>query len=73
MHKYPIESFERVELKEEAITLANTYITENVVGRLSLEDCKHIAIATINKVAVLASCNFKHIVNLETIKRNEND
>ena len=29
---------------------------------------RHIALATINKVDVLASWNFKHIVNLERIK-----
>ena len=33
-----------------------------------MDDCKHIALATINKVDVLASWNFKHIVNLERIK-----
>ena len=68
LHKYPVESFERVELTEEAILLANTYVTEKVVGKTSLEDCRHIAMATINKVDVLASWNFKHIVNLERIK-----
>jgi len=68
LHKYPNDSFERVELTEEAIILADTYITEGVVGRTSLEDCRHIAMATINKVDVLASWNFKHIVNLERIK-----
>jgi hypothetical protein len=48
--------------------LADSYIQENVVGRTSLEDCRHIALATINKVDVLASWNFKHIVNLDRIK-----
>ena len=43
-------------------------ITEKVVGKTSLEDCRHIALATINKVDVLASWNFKHIVNLDRIK-----
>ena len=38
LHKYPVESFERVELTEEAIILANTYIKENVVGRTSVKD-----------------------------------
>ena len=68
LHKYPTECFERVELTKEAITLADTYITEGVVGKTSIEDCRHIAIATINKVDVLASWNFKHIVNLDRIK-----
>jgi hypothetical protein len=44
------------------------YIAEKVVGITSLDDCRHIAIATINKVDVLASWNFKHIVNLARIK-----
>lgn len=62
------DKFERVELTEDAIKLADTYISEKVVGRTSMEDCRHIALATINKVDVLASWNFKHIVNLDRIK-----
>ena len=66
--KYSADKFQRVELTEEAIKLADTYIAEKVVGKTSLEDCRHIAIATIHKVDVLASWNFKHIVNLDRIK-----
>ena len=62
------DKFERVELSEEALKLADTYIEEKVVGKTSLEDCRHIAMATIHKVDVLASWNFKHIVNLDRIK-----
>ena len=68
LFKFPISYFERVELTEEAIKLADTYIEEKVVGKTSLEDCRHIAMATIYKVDVLASWNFKHIVNLDRIK-----
>ena len=66
--KYSADKFQRVELIEEAIKLADTYIEEKVVGKASLEDCRHIALATIHKVDVLASWNFKHIVNLDRIK-----
>ena len=66
--QYSADKFERVELTHEAIKLAYTYILEKVVGKTSLEDCRHIALATINKVDVLASWNFKHIVNLDRIK-----
>ena len=66
--KYSSDKFERVELTEDAIKLADTYIREKVVGKTSLEDCRHIALATIHKVDVLASWNFKHIVNLDRIK-----
>ncbi len=51
--KYPRDRFERIELTEETMTLADRYITEKVVGRSGLEDCRHIALATINKVDVL--------------------
>jgi len=66
--KYPTDRFERIELTEEIMTLADRYITEKVVGISSLEDCRHIALATVNRVDVLASWNFKHIVNLDRIK-----
>jgi hypothetical protein len=62
------DKFERIELTEDAIILADTYIADKVVGRTSLEDCRHIALATIHKVDVLVSWNFKHIVNLDKIK-----
>ncbi len=68
LHNYSADKFQRVELTEEAIKLADTYISEKVVGKTSLEDCRHIALATIHKVDVLASWNFKHIVNLDRIK-----
>ncbi len=53
---------------DEEFKVANKYIAEKVVGKSSIEDCRHIALATINKVDVLASWNFKHIVNLDKIK-----
>ena len=68
LYIFSADKFERIQLTEEAIQLADTYISEKVVGKTSLEDCRHIALATINKVDVLASWNFKHIVNLDRIK-----
>jgi len=68
LFKYPSSFFERVLLSEESMMLANAYIYEKVVGETSLADCRHIALATVNKVDVLASWNFKHIVNLNKIK-----
>lgn len=68
LHQYSSDRFERIQLTEEAIKLADTYISEKVVGKTSLEDCRHIALATIHRVDVLASWNFKHIVNLDRIK-----
>ena len=58
----------RVELSEEAVMPADTYIVEKVVGKTSREDCFHIALATINKADILVSWNFKHIVNVIRIR-----
>lgn len=66
--KYPSDRFDRIELTQEVIDLADKYISGKVVGRTSLTDCRHIALATINRVDVLASWNFKHIVNLDRIR-----
>jgi predicted nucleic acid-binding protein len=68
LQNYDKSCFEEIEMTTEAKQLANQYINKKVVGRTSFEDCCHIALATIHKVDVLASWNFKHIVNLERIK-----
>ena len=68
LDNYDKKFIENVSLTEEARQLADKYIAEKVVGITSLDDCRHIALATINKVDVLASWNFKHIVNLARIK-----
>jgi uncharacterized protein with ATP-grasp and redox domains len=68
LDNYDENSLEKIVLTDEAKELANKYITDNVIGKTSLDDCRHIALATINKVDVLASWNFKHIVNLNRIK-----
>jgi hypothetical protein len=59
---------ERLKLTDEAVTLADRYLDERVVGATSRTDCQHIAIATLNRVDVLVSWNFKHIVNLRRIR-----
>jgi predicted nucleic acid-binding protein len=68
LNNYDKNSFENVVATDEVRELADKYIAENVVGKTSLDDCKHIAFATINKVDILASWNFKHIVNITRIK-----
>jgi hypothetical protein len=49
--------------------LAEHYIKERVITRKFREDALHIAIAVINRVHVLVSWNFKHIVNLDRIRK----
>jgi hypothetical protein len=64
----PKDLIEYIEISPEAIDLADKYISENVVGKTSRDDCIHIALATINRADVLISWNFKHIVNYKRIR-----
>ncbi len=66
--KYESSQFEHIEMNEQVEELANKYIEEKVVGKTSIEDCRHIALGTINNVNILASWNFKHIVNYDRIR-----
>ncbi|MBI2968322.1 MAG: PIN domain protein [Bacteroidetes bacterium] len=64
----PNDSIEFVEITKDAVKLADTYIQENVTGKTHRDDCLHIAIATVNRVDILVSWNFKHIVNIYRIR-----
>ena len=64
----PSDHIEFVEITEEMNQLANEYINQKVVGETSMDDCRHIACATIKKVDYLVSWNFKHIVNVFRIR-----
>ncbi|MCK5469407.1 MAG: hypothetical protein KAI99_12880 [Cyclobacteriaceae bacterium] len=68
LNSIPEEQQINVDLTKEAERLAEKYIEEKIVGKTSKADCQHIAIATICKVDVLVSWNFKHIVNLDRIR-----
>lgn len=68
INELPQNLIQKVELTEEAIKLADTYIFEKVVGKTSREDCLHIALATIYKADILVSWNFKRIVNVLRIR-----
>jgi len=60
--------YEVLKLTDDAVYLALEYIRENVVGQTSYDDCLHIAIATISRLDLLVSWNFKHIVNIKRIR-----
>ena len=64
----PESSLEIILSNSESRNLANLYIEERAVSKKYYEDALHIAISTIDQVSVLASWNFKHIVNLDRIR-----
>lgn len=60
--------FDLIYVTQESIDLATDYLNEKVVGQTSADDCIHIATATIFKLDLLISWNFKHIVNVQRIR-----
>ena len=51
-----------------ASKLAKIYIAEGALSNKCYNDALHIALATLHSADILASWNFKHIVNLDRIK-----
>jgi predicted nucleic acid-binding protein len=68
MLQIPADCIISLSFIEESRELAENYIKEKALGKASLNDAYHIAIATVNRVDVLVSWNFKHIVNLDKIR-----
>ena len=60
-------NIENVVLTEIAESLAQNYIDDRVVGARHIVDAQHIALASVERVGVLVSWNFQHIVNIDRI------
>jgi len=54
---------ERIEVTGEMIDLRDAYLAEKVVTPTYADDALHVAQATIAQADVIASWNFKHLVN----------
>lgn len=63
----PKGCLESIYQDRESEALAEEYVRQKVVSRRMLADAQHTAVATIAKVDVLVSWNFKHVVNLDRI------
>lgn len=64
----PESNIEFLTFTQEVNDLTDKYLSEKVVGKTSRPDCLHIAMATLNNADILASWNFKHIVNINRIR-----
>ena len=60
-HDVPI-----LEPNDEAVRIADLYISENIIPQKYRLDCLHIAIATVNDLNMIISMNFQHIVKRKT-------
>ena len=53
---------------DDAFDLAQGYLVRGIVGPGSRADALHVALASVGRVDVLVSWNFRHIVNLGRIR-----
>ncbi len=65
--RVPEAHIEPLSLSPEAEELAAAYMEEGAIETRMRADALHIALATVARVDVLVSWNFKHIVNLKRI------
>ena len=63
----PAAHIEILALSRESEELAAAYIADGAIGGRMRADALHIAVATVARVDVLVSWNFRHIVNLKRI------
>ncbi len=66
--KIPMDFKEYVILTDESKYHSQKYIKERAISKKHLVEAQHIATATVSKVDVMSSWNFKHIVNLRRIR-----
>lgn len=69
LFEIPKEYIENIITDTDVDSLAEKYIAARTISRKYFEDALHIANATIKKADILASWNFKHIVNIDMIRK----
>ena len=57
-----------IETDEDAVELAEKLIDLGFIKRRSYDDCRHIAAGILSGCNLIISWNFKHIVNVKTIR-----
>ena len=60
--------FRILDVNEDTVRLAEKFIDFGVLKKKSFEDCQHIAAAILSNCDIIISWNFKHIVNVKTIR-----
>ena len=60
--------YHELETDSNTIELAGKFIDFGILKKKSFDDCQHIAVAILAGCDVIISWNFKHIVNVKTVK-----
>ena len=61
-------SYTVIETDENTMALAAKFIDFGILHQKSIDDCQHIAAAIVAGCDIITSWNFKHIVNVKTIR-----
>jgi predicted nucleic acid-binding protein len=64
----PESCMTRIDMDEEADRLARAYIEAGVLGEASLDDARHVAMASVHDADLIVSWNFRHIVQYQRIR-----
>ena len=57
-----------ITVDESTVSLAEKIIANGVLKKKNLDDCQHISAAILSNCDIIISWNFKHIVNVKTIR-----
>ena len=60
--------YTKLEINAEIVELAQKIIDMGILRPKSFDDCQHIAAAVVNACDCIISWNFRHIVNIKTIR-----
>lgn len=56
------------DVTKEVLEVANQIVDMGILTKKSFDDCQHIGSAVVNECDCIISWNFKHIVNVKTIR-----
>lgn len=57
-----------ISIDDDVVNLAEKIIAHGVLKKKNLDDCQHIAAAILSDCDIIVSWNFKHLVNVKTIR-----
>ena len=60
--------YQLVHTDEDTVELAEKFIDFGILKKKSFDDCQHIAAAILAGCDIITSWNFKHIVNVKTVR-----
>lgn len=61
-------TFTTLDISNDAAEVAQQIIDMGILTQKSYDDCQHIGAAVVNECDCIISWNFKHIVNIKTIR-----